>query len=264
MCSRKGILNMSPIEMPSWLAESDFSEREKTRRHRIYAILRVLALEGPLTKYGLEKRLRSELGDINYTAVLRSVSFLEKDHLISVKTGKRNAWICDITDRGLILAWFQHYLSSEELLKSLSRRSRVFSILAGFPKMKERAIAFLTNLPNLYNLWLILDVADIIGFKIGGKPGTIEAEEDEAYEKAQSEFFEKLIFHLEFDLLSDLIEKVAKGELAKLRKEDLEYLKDRASEVLKSWDALANTAQLHRKKAQRLINTLGLCEKQPR
>ena len=91
---------------------------------------------------------------------------------------------------------------------------------------------------------------------LGGKPGSIEAKEDKRYEEAWEEHYENLTSYLAFDLLSDLTDSVAEESLIKLQKEELEFLKDRACEVLKEWELSTKTSQHHYKKTQRLIKVL--------
>lgn len=66
-----------------------------------------------------------------------------------------------------------------------------------------------------------------------------------------------------FDLLSDLTDSVAEEELITLRKEELELLRDRASEVLKEWGLLTKASQHHCKKTQRLIKVLDRLSRKP-
>lgn len=246
------------MDMPQWIIASDLPKRDKARKHRRYMILRVLALRGPFSMYELEKQLKKELGKINYTAVLRDVPFLEKARLVSIKTGARNAKICEVTNRGVIGAWLQHYLSSEDFLQTLSKRSRVISILTQLPKLRKTTInRVLATLPSIYRLWALGGLTERLeDQQIGGKPGSIEAKEDKRYDEAWEEHYENLTFYLAFDLLSDLTDSVAEEELITLKKEELELLRDRASEALKEWGLLTKTSQHHYKKTQRLIKVL--------
>jgi len=235
-------------------------KRDKERVHRRYAILRMLALKGPLSMYQLEKQLQKELGKINYTTVLRDVPFLKKARVVAIKTGVRKAKICEITNRGVICAWYQHYLSSEELLQTLSKKSKLMSILTQLPKLRKITIdrLLVQSLPYIYHSWLGVGFADPLeDGQIVGKPRSIEYQEDKRYEKAWEEYFENLTFQLVFDLLSDLTDSVAEKELIKLQREELELLKDRASEALKEWELLTKTSQHHYEKTRRLIEMLN-------
>jgi len=246
------------MDVPTWIMASNLPKRDKARVHRRYTILRVLALRGPFSMYELKKQLKKELGKINYTAVLRDVPFLEKARLVSIKTGARKAKICEVTNRGVIGAWYQHYLSSEEFLQTLSKRSRVISILTQLPKLRKTTInRVLITLPSIHRLWTLGGFTELLGDQqIGGKPGSIEAKEDKRYEEAWEEHYENLTSYLAFDLLSDLTDSVMEESLIKLQKEELEFLKDRACEVLEEWEFLTKTSQHHYKKTQRLIKTL--------
>jgi len=252
------------MDMPQWIMASDLPKRDKARKHRRYMILRVLALKGPLTMYELKKQLKKELGKINYTAVLRDVPFLEKARLVGIKTGARKAKICEVTNRGVICAWLQHYLSSEDFLQTVSKRSRVISILAQLSKLRKTTINRVTTFPSIHRLWSLGGFTELSEEQqIGGKPGSTEAKEDKRYEEAWEEQYENLTFYLAFDVLSDLTDSVAEEELITLKKEELEFLRDSASEVLEEWELLTKTSQHHYKKTQRLVKVLDRLSRKP-
>lgn len=247
------------MDMPEWIVTMDVPKRDKARQHRRYTILRVLALRGPSTMYQLKKQLERELKKINYIAVLRDVPFLQKARLVSIKTGARSARICEVTNLGVMCAWYQHYLSSEELLQTLSKRSKVISVLTRLPKLGEKTVNRMVSidLPLIHRLWTLEGFTELFeDDQVGGKPGSIEAREDKRYEEAWEEHYENLIFYLEFDLLSFLADSITEESLIKLEKEDLKVLKNGASEILKQWGFLTKTSQHHYKEAQRLIKIL--------
>ena len=253
------------MDMPKWLMDSCFSERDKWRKHRQYTILRVLTLKGGLSMYRIEKELSEEFekkgqkNKIYYTLILRDVSLFKRNNLISIKAGSRNAKICEVTPRGLITAWYQHYLSSEEFLESISKKSRVISILSQLPKLRKTAVErlVLKILPSIHRLWRS-DAPELLkAQRIGGKQDSIEAKEDERYEQAWEEYYENLISTLEFDLLSVLIDNITKKDLSNFKKGELVLLKDRVSKVLKEWEFLLETSQQHFNKTQRLMDLLA-------
>lgn len=253
------------MEMPLWLKNDDTTEKQKKGLHIKHMSLRVLAIVGPLSVYGINERMKHDPSlEINYVTVLRYVKALEKAHLIVVRAGeKRNASICELNNRGLIYAFFQHYISSEELLQSLFKRSRLVSILAKYPKLREKIITRLISriLPTFGSIWLWLPTLLLQSEEdelTSNKQGTTEIIEDKNYEVAQEEFFNKLISYLEFDLLSDLIDSVKAEDLTRLIEADeLKYLNVRLTEALKDWIILSEEALDHQKKIQKLINILN-------
>lgn len=243
-------------KIPLWLKTESSPDKEKKKAHRMFLILRVLSLEGPLTIYGLDKKLiKKESANISYTSMLRYIRLLKELKLIVVKeeSGPRKESICDITNYGISAAFFEHYLSSSDFLETIKKRSKLISIFTKYSTLKnyieKRWVAMTANL----NIWSLATTPNNLIFKYesGGEPGSIEDIEDKKFETAKNDFYEGLITSLEFAIISDMPDNITAKDLAEFDSSEIKYLSDELTKASNSWNELLKNTQQHINNIQR-------------
>ena len=115
---------ISESSTPEWINKLPI--RERSRTIRALGILATLARDGPLSEQQVVRQSHEKR-----SSVLRSLKLLTERDMAYYKPGERGAKIFDVTSFGLFYCFMQHFLSSEEFVGCIAKRSKLVSILLG-------------------------------------------------------------------------------------------------------------------------------------
>lgn len=233
-----------------WLKSDQFSPRRREMLHRMLNITRYLALCGSKNIFQIQGNLGAR-GDksMNYTTVLRYVNNLEGNGLIEICTGTRNARICTITSRGLLITFIQHYLSEEEILEAICTRSPIISTLRQIGFNEDKLRSFFK-----FSVWkYLLALSPSMTFL---EQEQLYDPEDSDYQKASDELYGNIIWELEFHIISDAADYIGSQGFSKLSSEDFNELREKAENALVIWMNLLESTQKHIEKTRTLLDYL--------
>lgn len=133
MYDEKGGSEQVDIKLPHWLKGDNYKERERKSIYRRYLILRVLAIHGHLSIYGVMKKIETDHKlSIAYPRVRGYLSYLDRKKLIFRLKGrqlprktKRNEKFYALSGGVIGHLYFQHFLTMSEVIDIMRCRSAI-------------------------------------------------------------------------------------------------------------------------------------------
>ena len=151
------------IGMPHWLNGDSYSERGRRKIDNMHRVLKVVALNAPLSVYAIHKRIdNGNNKGITHSTISRYVWQLEQNGLLEITEAgdKRKTKMCIVPTSTIAYLYFQHYLTKGEIVQIIRHKLSSYELSVLFEIQDEETISkhveeylsrdFITSLAGLH------------------------------------------------------------------------------------------------------------------